>query len=249
MERGAITRTCLQQYISPLVAKRISAWCSIPASLVPRRPSCAPNANRRRGTMDVALSGEVDIYDGSRSGALAPIQEHQAALPNWRMRTTSSRPRIPSRISSARRPWSTTRSSFPRRRIRCKSCWTRRIQGARRILRHSLPVQRPVRRRGPERRPLLQLRTGQEIPGRTGEEQAAGLSVQRSRWRPAFKSRRDLAGLHVEGTRPAVARCRLASGIRDSQGRHHTGDVRRRGAEERPQSGGGLGVFECAAGA
>jgi putative spermidine/putrescine transport system substrate-binding protein len=79
---GGDYQNLLQQYISPLVAKQDIGVVFDTGNAVPRLTKLRSEKNSRRGSMDVALLGEVDMYDGSRAQALEAIQEHQAAMPN-----------------------------------------------------------------------------------------------------------------------------------------------------------------------
>jgi putative spermidine/putrescine transport system substrate-binding protein len=79
---GGDYENLLRQFISPLVAKEGIDVTFDTGNAVPRLTKLRAERNSRRGSMDVALLGEVDMYDASRAGALAPVKDHAAALPN-----------------------------------------------------------------------------------------------------------------------------------------------------------------------
>jgi putative spermidine/putrescine transport system substrate-binding protein len=79
---GGDYQNLLQQYISPLVAKQDIGVVFDTGNAVPRVTKLRAERNSRRGTMDVALLGDVDMFDASRAQALAEIKDHVGALPN-----------------------------------------------------------------------------------------------------------------------------------------------------------------------
>jgi putative spermidine/putrescine transport system substrate-binding protein len=79
---GGDYQNLLQQYISPLVAKQDIGVVFDTGNAVPRVTKLRAERNSRRGSMDVALLGEVDMYDAARSQALADVKDHAAAIPN-----------------------------------------------------------------------------------------------------------------------------------------------------------------------
>lgn len=78
---GGDYQNLLQQYISPIVAKKGIDVTFDTGNAVPRVTKLRAERNSRRGSMDVALLGEVDMYDASRSGALADVQPNAKYLP------------------------------------------------------------------------------------------------------------------------------------------------------------------------
>lgn len=79
---GGDYQNLLQQYISPIVQKQGIDVVFDTGSAVPRVTKLRAERNSRRGSMDVALLGEVDMFDASLSGALASVEENARFLPN-----------------------------------------------------------------------------------------------------------------------------------------------------------------------
>jgi len=80
---GGDYQNLLQQIISPIVAKKNIGVVFDTGSAVARVTKLRAERNSRRGSMDVALLGEVDMYDAESSGALEKIDASKLSnLPN-----------------------------------------------------------------------------------------------------------------------------------------------------------------------
>jgi len=79
---GGDYQNLLQQYISPIVQKQGIDVVFDTGNAVPRVTKLRAERNSRRGSMDVALLGEVDMFDASRSGALALVKDNAKLMPN-----------------------------------------------------------------------------------------------------------------------------------------------------------------------
>lgn len=77
---GGDYQNLLQQFISPLVAKEGINIVFDTANAVARVTKLRAEMNARRGSMDVPLLGEVDMYDAERSGALEKLDPSK--IPN-----------------------------------------------------------------------------------------------------------------------------------------------------------------------
>lgn len=77
---GGDYQNLLQQYISPLVAKHGTSVVFDTGNAVPRLTKLRAERNSRRGSMDVALLGEVDMFEAARVGALMDV--NSANVPN-----------------------------------------------------------------------------------------------------------------------------------------------------------------------
>ena len=67
---GGDYQNLLQQIINPIVAKQDVKVVYDTGNAVGRVTKLRAEKNSRRGSMDVALLGEVDMYDAERSGTL-----------------------------------------------------------------------------------------------------------------------------------------------------------------------------------
>ncbi|MFF7058569.1 ABC transporter substrate-binding protein [Achromobacter spanius] len=77
---GGDYQNLLQQIINPIVTKQGVTVVYDTGNAVGRVTKLRAEKNSRRGSMDVALLGEVDMYDAERSGTLEPIDAKK--LPN-----------------------------------------------------------------------------------------------------------------------------------------------------------------------
>jgi putative spermidine/putrescine transport system substrate-binding protein len=77
---GGDYQNLLQQYISPLVAKHGTSVVFDTGNAVPRLTKLRAERNSRRSSMDVALLGEVDMFEAARVGALMDVTS--ANVPN-----------------------------------------------------------------------------------------------------------------------------------------------------------------------
>ncbi|ANN75931.1 extracellular solute-binding protein [Bordetella flabilis] len=79
---GGDYQNLLQQYISPLMEKQDIGVVFQTGNAVPRVTKLRAERDARRGSMDVALLGDVDMYDAAQAKALADIKSHAAEVPN-----------------------------------------------------------------------------------------------------------------------------------------------------------------------
>lgn len=77
---GGDYQNLLQEFINPTVAKKGVKVVYDTGNAVGRVTKLRAEKNSRRGSMDVALLGEVDMYDAERQGTLEPL--NIAKLPN-----------------------------------------------------------------------------------------------------------------------------------------------------------------------
>lgn len=70
---GGDYQRLLQQFISPLLEKQGIDVVFDTGNAVPRVTKLRAERNSRRGSMDVALLGEVDMFDAARSNTLADV--------------------------------------------------------------------------------------------------------------------------------------------------------------------------------
>ncbi|SAI74454.1 extracellular substrate-binding protein [Bordetella ansorpii] len=79
---GGDYQNLLRQYIEPTAQKAGIDVTFDTGSAVARVTKLRAERNARRGSMDVALLGEVDMYDAAQAGALATVKENAKYLPN-----------------------------------------------------------------------------------------------------------------------------------------------------------------------
>lgn len=77
---GGDYQTLLQEIINPIVARQGVSVVYDTGNAVGRVTKLRAEKNSRRGSMDVALLGEVDMYDAERQGTLEPL--NTAKLPS-----------------------------------------------------------------------------------------------------------------------------------------------------------------------
>lgn len=77
---GGDYQNLLQQYLSPIVEKKGVNVVFDTGNAVARLTKLRAERTARRGTLDVALLGDLDMYDASRSNTLADVNVQ--ALPN-----------------------------------------------------------------------------------------------------------------------------------------------------------------------
>lgn len=78
---GGDYQNLLRQYISPLVEKAGINVVFDTGNAVARVTKLRAERNSRRGTMDVALLGEVDMFDAARSDTLAEVEANARHIP------------------------------------------------------------------------------------------------------------------------------------------------------------------------
>lgn len=79
---GGDYQNLLQQIISPLLEKQGVGVTFDTGNSVPRITKLRAEKNARRGSMDVPLLSDLDMYEASMAGVLSPVNDNLKYLPN-----------------------------------------------------------------------------------------------------------------------------------------------------------------------